>query len=201
MRYSRGHKQRTHERILEAAGRIFRQRGYTSAGIDTVMEEAGLTPGGFYAHFASKEALLIETLAHATRCTREKLVAGLETTEGFDWLRAVVDRYLSQHHCRIAPEGCPMPALISEIARAGSGPKKAFEGLIREIVAEFERKMSSQARKISKDRALAVVALCIGGIALARAVHNPMLSDRILKACRKVALPKRSVGTRQRKNQ
>src|SRR5262245_35108003 len=110
MRYSSEHKRRTHARILDAAARVFRQRGYSGAGVDTVMEEAGLTPGGFYAHFASKEALLVETLQHALRTAGEHWAQLVGDQKGMEWVQTFVRRYLSRTHCNAVPEGCPVPA-------------------------------------------------------------------------------------------
>jgi TetR/AcrR family transcriptional repressor of nem operon len=192
MRYSREHKLQTHARILEAAGKVFRERGYNGAGVDSIMEEAGLTPGGFYAHFDSKEALLVETLKHVLNETSQHLLAGMEEQEGSQWLHTFVRRYLSREHCKAIPEGCAIPALVSEIARAGTAPRKAFEEILHKVVAEIEGKMPDQAGLSTTGRALAVLALCIGGVALARAVETPAFADKILRACREFADSKTS---------
>jgi len=189
MRYSREHKQQTHVRILDAAGKVFRERGFKGAGVDGIMEEAGLTPGGFYAHFASKEALLVETLKHVLRQSSKQLLAGMEGKDKGEWLRAFVSRYLSREHCKAVPQGCAIPALVSEIARSGKAPRKAFEDILREVIEALGRRMPEQAGPAETDRALAVLALCIGGVALARAVDSPTFADRILRACREAALP------------
>jgi TetR/AcrR family transcriptional repressor of nem operon len=188
MRYSREHKQQTHERILAAAGKIFREQGYTGAGIDSIMDEAGLTPGGFYAHFASKEALLAETIGHALRQTHEHFLKDLEDKEGLDWLRTLADRYLSIRHRDAVAQGCALPTLISELARSGPEPKRAFEGFLRRFLKKFEQKLSTAEGQADTDRALATLAICVGGLVLARAVASPTLSKQILKACRTFAV-------------
>jgi len=96
MRYAAGHREQTRARILRAAGKVFRRQGYHAAGVDKVMEEAGLTAGGFYAHFASKEALLAETLAPAAAgalCSEP-----IEHLTGRAWAEAFVERYLGPAH-------------------------------------------------------------------------------------------------------
>jgi TetR/AcrR family transcriptional repressor of nem operon len=188
MRYSREHKQQTHERILAAAGKVFREHGYTGAGIDSIMDEAGLTPGGFYAHFASKEALLAETIVYALRQVNAQFLQELEDREGLDWLRSLVTLYLSKRHCDAVAEGCAIPTLISELGRAGPKAKKAFESYLRAFLRKIQQKLATMEGQAATDRALATLALCVGGLALARAVESPGLSKQILKACREFAL-------------
>jgi TetR/AcrR family transcriptional repressor of nem operon len=189
MRYSSEHKRRTHARILDAAARVFRQRGYSGAGVDTVMEEAGLTPGGFYAHFASKEALLVETLQHALRTAGEHWAQLVGDQKGMEWVQTFVRRYLSRTHCNAVPEGCPVPALISEISRSSPAAKQTFEVLLHEIVSFFEKRIPEEEEQTPADRAIAILALCFGGLALARAVDSPSFANQILRACREFAVP------------
>ena len=89
MRYAPDHKEKTRARILEAAGKVFRRQGYHSAGVDKVMEEAGLTAGGFYAHFDSKQALLAEAVTIAASEATRKIEAGLEELSGCEWTRGL----------------------------------------------------------------------------------------------------------------
>src|SRR5207244_1485726 len=114
--------------------RAFRRAGYSGTGIDGIMREAGLTPGGFYAHFDSKEDLLAAALDPALRNTEEGLFEGLEDQEGVAWLRAVVDRYLSREHRDDAADGCALPALVADIARSGPKARAALEALLRELM-------------------------------------------------------------------
>ena len=189
MRYGPDHKQRTHERILSAAARLFRERGILGAGVDGVMRQAGLTAGGFYAHFRSKDDLLAQTLRRMLVEQRTRLIAGLENREGFDWLREVVRRYLSRSHRDDIPTGDALPPLLSEIARAPNSTKQIFEKHIEALVVAFEEKTPPGPGLSAADRALATIALAAGGLAMARAVRSQSLSDRILQACRKLAVP------------
>ncbi len=188
MRYTADHKQRTHARIVEAASRLFKEGGYVGVGVDGVMKVAGLTAGGFYAHFPSKEALLTETFALAIKRTKEWLFAGLEDQEGLPWLREVVRRYLSRSHRDAVAAGCPLPALTTDAFQSGDVVRQAFDAEFRQLVAELEAKMP-ETFSSRYDRALATLALSVGGVMLARAVKDQKLSGRILRACRLLATP------------
>jgi TetR/AcrR family transcriptional repressor of nem operon len=184
MRYSPGHKERTRAAILEAAGRVFRRRGYQGAGVDEVMREAGLTAGGFYSHFSSKEALLGEAL---TRAAAELDPAKRERFEGLtgrEWLTAFVDDYLSTTHRDNLERGCPLAALISDGSRSGEPVKQSLEAILRDL---FDTLAARGDDKFGEDRIFAVVALCVGGLGLARSVRDDALGDRILAACRELA--------------
>jgi TetR/AcrR family transcriptional regulator, transcriptional repressor for nem operon len=185
MRYGPGHKERTRARILEAARRVFQREGYEATGVDRVMEEAGLTAGGFYAHFASKQALLVEALAHAAVRTgeiREGWVAG---ESGPSKAGAFIDHYLSDRHRRGAEEGCPLAALVSEASHSAGPVKESFEAAVREIDAWMAGCGAGEG--LPEDRRLAVIALCVGGLSVARSVRDDALGDRILAACRRLA--------------
>ena len=188
MRYEKGHKARTRTRILRVAGRRFREKGYLGAGVDDVMREAGLTAGGFYAHFASKQALLGEVLAHSLQETRDRLLVGLEDMRGAAWLREIARRYLSRAHRDEAAEGCALPSLSAEVARMGEGARKTFETHLRVLLAEVEGRMPETPTLAPRDRALAALALFAGSLMLSRAVADRSLSDRILLASRRLAM-------------
>lgn len=196
MRYAAGHKQRTHARIVETASRLFKEGGYVGVGVDVVMKAVGLTPGGFYAHFSSKEALLAETLTLALKRMKEWLLTGIEDREGLPWLREIVRRYLSRIHRDAVAGGCPMPALMADVSRSGDVARQTFETHLRQLVAEFEEKMPRTLGS-AYDRALATIALFVGGVLLARAVKGPKFSGRILRACRLLAIPERVEQGRQ----
>ncbi len=189
MRYSLDHKARTRQKILGAAARRFRTKGFRAAGVDEVMKAAGLTAGAFYGHFASKDALLAEALRASFHETRARLLAGLEALEGVPWLCAVVGRYLSRAHRDDPASGCALPALAAEVGRARGRPREAIESYVRQLVAELAPRAPAAPGLSPEDRVLATVALLSGALALARAVEDPELSDRILRAARKLAVP------------
>jgi TetR/AcrR family transcriptional repressor of nem operon len=184
MRYAPGHKERTRAKILRTAGRVFRREGYHAAGVDKLMAEAGLTAGGFYAHFETKEALLAEALGPAAAEAEACRDRDLEGVEGVAWVEAFVDRYLSLGHRDRSEQGCPLPALVSEIARSGEVAKASFETIIRDL---SDRLQSHAGEALSEDRALALIALCVGGLGVARSVRDKDLGERILAACRDLA--------------
>jgi TetR/AcrR family transcriptional regulator, transcriptional repressor for nem operon len=187
VRYPTDHKPATRERILAAAGAAFRRRGVAGTGIDGVMAAAGLTAGGFYAHFPSKAALLAAVVERLLPRGADLLSAGLDEERGHAFLRAAAARYLGPEH-RDAPEaGCPLPALLSDLPRAGDAPRRALaDGLLR-MAADLGPRMPAAPGLNGEDRVLATLALGAGGVALARAVPDPDLADRILAACRALA--------------
>jgi TetR/AcrR family transcriptional repressor of nem operon len=184
MRYAAGHKDQTRAKILEAAGKVFRRQGYHAAGVDKVMEEAGLTAGGFYAHFPSKEALLAEALGPAAAQAGVELARGFEGAEGPARVAAFVDGYLSPTHLDGAEAGCPLPALVSEVGRSGGSVKASFEAIVRDLAARLRDESGGA---LTEDRALAIIALCVGGLGVARSVRDEALGARILAACRELA--------------
>jgi len=185
MRYRTGHKQQTCERILQAAGRLFRKQGYAATGIDAVMSSARLTAGAFYSHFQSKEDLLAETLNAVFRDATKDRPAELSALCGHDWLRAFTAFYLSSEHCDAADRGCPMPALAAEVARVGGKTCEVFEQHLRRVI-EFIAKQFDELHPDRK-RAISTTALLAGAVLLARAVSDDELSQEILTACREHA--------------
>jgi TetR/AcrR family transcriptional repressor of nem operon len=184
MRYASGHKEKTRAKIVKAAGKVFRREGYHAAGVDEVMEEAGLTAGGFYAHFESKEALLAATLEPTSVEVVNRRENELEGVASHAWLEAFIECYLTPRHMTNTEEGCPLPALVSEVARAGGPVKASFEAVVRGFAA---RLMEGAGAKLTEERALAIVALCVGGLGVARSVKDDALGERILASCRELA--------------
>lgn len=185
MRYPPGHREATRARILEVAGRLFRARGYAATGIDAVMSAADLTAGAFYSHFASKEALLAETMRTALAATAKRWAEALAGVEESARVRAFVERYLSPQHRDEMETGCAVAALAAEAARAGEETQRAVEGELAAFLGQMEKSLRGGHRA---ERALAIFALCVGGILLSRAVADEALSDRALKACKRAAL-------------
>lgn len=182
MRYSAGHKQQTSERILREAGRLFRKRGYAATGVDAVMASADLTAGAFYAHFDSKENLLAEALDTIFCNAKNDRPEPLNQLRGREWLRAFAAFYLSAEHRDAAERGCPMPALAAEVARVGAKPRAVFEQHLRRVFDSIAEQFDGE--HPDRERAIRTMALCVGGIVLARAVSDGELSDEILRACR-----------------
>src|SRR3954447_24995892 len=185
MRYAAGHKERTRAKILEAAGTVFRRRGYHASGVDGVMEAAGLTSGGFYAHFDSKEQLLAEVLTHAAGAMERRHDEASGGASGRAWARAFVERYLSTAHRLRPDEGCSLAALVSEVARSGVAVKKSFEAVVRDLAGRLSGHPEGGA---DPHLGFAILALCVGGIGLSRSVADEDLGERILMACRALAV-------------
>src|SRR5947207_890533 len=139
MRYSKGHKQATRQRIVEAAGRRFKQDGIDGTGVATVMADAGLTNGAFYAHFKSKEDLVANVLADQLRTQRQSFDAEPADRAGLD---AFVRSYLSPEHRDQCADGCPSAALLDEIARRPAATREVFGdelmGAVDDIASRLE---------------------------------------------------------------
>ena len=175
MRYAADRKDRTRRAIVEAAGRLFREKGYRAVGVDAVMAAAGLTAGGFYAHFASKAALFAEVVREVTTSFDVLLAEG-----GLDRL---IGAYLGRVHRDTPAEGCPFPALGPDCANAGGDARVTFEARLRAFEAAIAAALPGDDADDRK-RALALLAELVGGLVLARAVADPHYSDEILRACR-----------------
>jgi TetR/AcrR family transcriptional repressor of nem operon len=186
MRYPAAHKQQAYDRILRAAGNLFRRRGYMATGIDSVMASANLTAGAFYAHFRSKQDLLAKALDAAFCESRGAWSSQLETLRGRSWVRKFVSFYLSSEHRDMPEAGCPMPALAPEIWRIGGMPRSVFQRNLRDLVVTVEAK--SGLAQDARTRAISAIALCVGGLILARAVKDRGFSDEILAACREAVI-------------
>lgn len=153
------------------------------------MKNAGLTVGGFYAHFVSKNALLRESLEMMLRESRERLKV-VEHYEGVEWVAQLARGYLSRWHRDSVEEACPLPLLSAEVQREGKEAREIYEDHLRGMVAELARKMPTGPNGLdSEERAYATLALLMGGMSLARAVQDEELSNKILRACRRLAVP------------
>jgi TetR/AcrR family transcriptional regulator, transcriptional repressor for nem operon len=188
MRYRPEHKPQTRKRILGAAGTLLRRAGVSGASVERVMSRAGLTVGGFYGHFASKRALVGEALRALFARQRAEWLSGLSGLRGEAWLDLFVRRYLSRRHRDLTSEGCPIPAVLTELPRAGAAARRALDEELTLLAAEMESRLAVGPSPQARARALGTLALCFGGLALSRAVQDHALSDEILLACRATAL-------------
>lgn len=185
MRYPAGHKEQTRNRIVAAAARVFRRDGIAGASVGQIMGEAGLTVGGFYAHFESKEELLAEALSTAFSQAAEDRTAGLDADPDI-WVDGFIARYLSEDHRHQIEDGCPMAALTGEISRSDGPVKECFQFRLQEFVELLAERLG-QTGDNPTDTALALTALCVGGLSLARATTDDQLAARLLGACRAAA--------------
>jgi len=178
-------KEVTHERIVEVAARAIRRTGYDGTSVADIMKEAGLTHGGFYAHFPSREAMLAEAAdrAGADAVTASSRVAALAPPEHA--LQSLVQAYLSKEHLESAELGCPVAALGSEMPRQAPEVRRAATRRIKEMIDVVARQSPDWGQPGAHERALVTVATMVGALLLARAVDEPKLSDALRKAALK----------------
>jgi TetR/AcrR family transcriptional repressor of nem operon len=163
-----------------------RKRGISGASVADVMKGAGLTVGGFYAHFASKEALIDAALRRTAQTMRGRLFARLDDKPPADRPEIVLKRYLSAAHRDDAHDGCALPAVVGEVGTSPSAGahRDALRDQIDAFAAELESHLPQQPAASRRHLALGLVALMYGGLALARALRGTDLSDEVLRACR-----------------
>ena len=183
MRYSADHKEQTRQRILEAAARVFRREGFKAAGVEAIMAEAGLTVGGFYAHFRSKDDLFAAAFADALERIQERDHEQDQECPRTERVQRKAFRYLSPTHRKAVEQGCPLPPLLAELPRQNAEIRKSFEASLRAMAADLN---GGPLNEESPDELLGIVATMVGGIALARAVESPKLADQILASCRRL---------------
>jgi TetR/AcrR family transcriptional repressor of nem operon len=190
VRYPREQKAATRRRILDAAARLFRQSGYDGVGVDAIMNEVGLTAGGFYSHFSSKEALFSEAMASALapgktlRASKSSTPSAAQPT---DPLVTLIKAYLSRAHRDTVADGCPLPTLSPDVARKSDSTRESYEQQFLKFVDEIEALLPDGSENV-REHALSLVAQCVGGVMLSRAVKDQKLSDQILKSCREAAM-------------
>jgi len=177
-------KAQTHEEILRSAAELLRQRGIGGSSVADVMRGAGLTVGGFYAHFSSKESLIAATLTRALGEQWGRLMVGLDEVPVEQRLRRVVGRYLSVRHRDEVALGCPLPAVLSEMPAQGEEVRGAFAESFEGHVGRLSGALGDGE---DLDRALALVALLGGALTLSRALKGSPLSERILRAAKAAA--------------
>ncbi len=185
MRYGKDQKQATRQRILEAAGRRFKQDGIDGAGVAAVMSDAGLTNGAFYAHFASKEDLVANVLADQLRAQRQNLDAQPANRAG---LEAFIRSYLSPQHRDQAADGCPSAALLDEIARRPAATRQVFTDELSAEIDDIASRLDPTDLEAARADALTILGLMVGTLQLARALTDRDLSDRLLDQGAETAL-------------
>jgi TetR/AcrR family transcriptional regulator, transcriptional repressor for nem operon len=175
-------KEATHERIVEVAARAIRRSGYDGTGVADIMQEAGLTHGGFYAHFASRDALLAEAgdRAGAEAVARAARVAA--AAPAGQALEALLRAYLSPEHIAAIETGCPVTALGSEMPRQAPEVRRVATIHIKEMIDLFARQHPAWGQPVAHAEAMAQVCALIGTAMIARAVDDPKLSEALCAA-------------------
>lgn len=182
-------KELTHERIVEVAARIIRRSGYDGTGLADIMKEAGLTHGGFYAHFASRDALLAEAGDRAgaeSVALTARIAAAAPLGQA---VSAMMQAYLSPEHIAAIETGCPVSALGSEMHRQAPEVRRAATVHIKEIIDLFARQMPDWGQPQAHQQAMALVCALIGTTMMARAVDDPKLAAALCAATLKQLTP------------
>ena len=191
MRRSREEAAATRARIVAVAARLFRARGIDATSVADVMSALGLTVGGFYRHFDSKEALVTEAIDAASRETTDRHVAKSPAL-------SLLDRYLSHGHRQHPGQGCPVAALCSEIGHGSKKTKQAFTVAIERLLTTVDAAIGRDPRA-DRESTLFAASAAVGAMVLARATHDQSLAEELLSAVRKGLLePNEKARVRRR---
>lgn len=181
MRYSPDQKEKTHQRILDEAARQFREKGVSNTGLQPLMKSLGLTHGGFYAHFRSKDDLVESALQEAARQMDEETARVHDTGTP---LATLINRYLSRAHRDSPGQGCALPTVSAELGQLGR-PSETTDRIVRDRLALIEGELDADQ---GEQRSILILAALVGGLQLARSVSDPALSERILQTTREQLL-------------
>src|ERR1700727_1445417 len=188
MRYGPEHKAEVHQKIVKDASRRVRAEGITGAAVSAVMQEAGLTHGGFYKHFESKDELLLESLSEAFQEIADHLAHAAEKSQPKTAWKAIVKTYLSLEYCDYVEYGCPLPALAPELARAD----KAIKPRIFEELKKYKSRMlpfMPGRRTADKERAFfSIFSTMVGATEIARMLPQPAMREKVLASARDLLL-------------
>jgi TetR/AcrR family transcriptional repressor of nem operon len=185
--YSREHGPAVRAKIVDAASRLMLEKGMSVVSIATVMENVGLTHGGFYLHFKSKQDLVDNSIARAVRQTNDQIRLWLHDKRE-NGLKTIVQSYLSQHHRDEPVTGCPLPAVGADIARTSIAARRAVSCELETMIGLIAEQYKGLSRETARRQATAAVATMVGTILLARATNDPVLSDSIMTAGRRSVL-------------
>jgi TetR/AcrR family transcriptional regulator, transcriptional repressor for nem operon len=188
MRYQRQHKAEIHQKIVKDASRRVRVDGLTGTAVSSVMRDAGLTHGGFYKHFESRDEMLIEALKESFREITDRLVHAAERSASKEPWKAIIKTYLSLEFCDHIERGCPLPALAPELARVD---KKMTDQILAALVSYKERMTPFMPgrRTADKERAFfAIFSTMAGAIEIARLLPKPEMREKVLASARELLL-------------
>jgi TetR/AcrR family transcriptional repressor of nem operon len=191
-------KERSHNSILASAARLVREKGISGAAVAEVMKGAALTVGGFYAHFASKDELVNETLRRTAASLRERLFARLDAKPEAERPEVVLKRYLSTEHRDGGLPDCPFPAVVGEVGTTAPQHRTVLAEEVELLVDGLAQRLPPGGIVAPRTLAIALVALMYGGLSLSRAVKGTALSDEVLRACRAVGIAAAGGGKSRR---
>jgi TetR/AcrR family transcriptional repressor of nem operon len=178
VRYGKEHKQATRRRIIQTAGRRLKRDGIDGSGIATLMADAGLTNGAFYAHFESKEDLVATAVADQLREQRASVSAQAPDRAG---LEQYVRAYLSVEHRDNPDDGCPSAALLDEIGRCTDATKQAYTDGLLAVIDDIAARLAPDDPPSARAKTLSVFALMVGTLQLSRALADPQLANEVLE--------------------
>jgi len=193
MRYSKDHKAETRERIVKNASVRLRERGAAGLGVAELMKEAGLTHGGFYAHFSSRDALISEAFVDAMEQAAKRWRKRADEAPEGEGLAAVVNGYLTAAHRDDVGNGCALPALGAEVTRANPKIRKAVAAKLDRMIEVIASEIPSLSEKDARREAIGALATMMGALLMARMAGTGEFSAEILDAGRQAA--KRGEGT------
>jgi TetR/AcrR family transcriptional repressor of nem operon len=185
MRYHPDHKQQTRDRVLAEAGKAIRKDGPHKISVASIMERAGLTHGGFYAHFDSKDAMLVAAIDKMFDGSRDRWVGATLDRSPTDGLRAYIDWYLSAAHRDSRESGCTIAALASDLPRLSPACQKAYAEGARRIVARMVAILAELGHDDAEATATSAFAEMLGALSLARIETDPRRADAILIGARR----------------
>jgi TetR/AcrR family transcriptional regulator, transcriptional repressor for nem operon len=184
MRYSETHKAETHARLVRLAGQVLREKGPDKLAVAELMGAAGLTHGGFYAHFKSKDALLAEALDDIFKESRQKFHRMTEGLLPRQALTRYIDSYVSSAHRDRHSAGCPIVALNSDLPRQSRRFRTTFDVGVKMLLADLADRINAAGIADGGTLAAAVFSAMAGAVAVSRAVSDKRLSDELLAAAR-----------------
>jgi len=193
MPYSKEHKEQSRERIVESASQLFSRRGYDSVSIDDLMKEAGLTRGAFYNHFKNKNEVYAEAIVYAalkSPFTREKSLASPTDC----WFDNTIGRYLSRAHLEQESSPCPLAFLVTDIVKREAPVRSTYTRVYKNLVRLLKGRFRKDNMEHSNETIMAVTAMMIGGVALARALDDTKTADKLMASCRQTAREMLKIG-------
>ncbi|RTY55694.1 TetR/AcrR family transcriptional regulator [Pantoea sp. YU22] len=185
------HKARTRQRILDEAARVMRECGTKSIGVASLMKRVGLTHGGFYAHFDSREALVQAVIAEMFTDSTQRMQPLWQQSDPAERLNTLIDYYLSETHRDSPAEGCPMPALVSEVGHLPDEAKAIFTQGVASMLQRLSELLAELGLRDAEALASSLLAEMVGALALARACPDKALSATMLARSRQ-ALKRRT---------
>ena len=184
MRYEPDHKERTHRNIVRNASRQLRAKGLNGPAVSTLMKASGLTHGGFYKHFGSRDDLVIEAIEESLQELRDRLVAAAKQADPGEGWKAMVRSYLSLELCDRPDEGCPIAALAPDMARTRPVLKRRIAEAVLKLRQELLPFMPGRNTEEKAENFLAIFPSMVGTIAIARTMPDPAVRQRILNTVR-----------------